>query len=81
MEKGFYPECHGALKELGGQEEGKMRCAGRGDARGAGRRLPLQNNDSWPLSKKYMDLCLGTSGLPSWSNERLSASIAVISSP
>lgn len=32
MEKGFYPECQGALKELGGQEEGKMRYVGRGEA-------------------------------------------------
>lgn len=80
MEKGFYPECQGALKELGGQEEGKMRYVGRGEARGAGRRLPLQKNDSWPLSKRHMDLCLGTSGLHSWSNERLSVSTAVISS-
>lgn len=77
MEKDFYPECQGALKELDGQEEGKMRCVKAGKTRGAGRSLPLQNNDSWLQSKRHMDLCLGTSGLRSWSNECLSVTIAV----
>lgn len=80
MEKDFYPECQGALNDLGGQEEGKLRCVGAGEAHGAGRDLALQDNGSWPPSKRHMDLCLGTSGLHSWFNECHSVTTIVASS-
>lgn len=78
--KRFLPWMSRGLEDLGGQEEGKLRCVGAGEARGAGRDLPLQDNGSWPPSKRHMDLCLGTSGLHSWFNERHSVTIAVASS-
>lgn len=38
---------------------------------GAGRTSSWQNNHPWPASRRHLDCCLGTSGLDSWSNERL----------